>query len=302
MRLARNGECVFHLPTVREAVALLAEPPEPSDPESSDREERAAATLAAGDDWKGLQERARALVIERDGQPESEWDRAIFEAKVALKALDLHRRQRATVALKLAAMCAEERPAFAAVCTDLAAACLREPVDDLEEDLASERFHDAAEALSERPSTRRPLMPATQRGSVFKIGPKKYGIRWRDPRTGKQPSKRPFTSPSKAREWYRTVIEPDLHRDSTPMPDLTLAEFVPVFLERHAATGVRPRTIGDLRKRLAYAITAFGDVSLRELARMSGEIASWKPRLPERSRYGIVGALCQALGAAVRWG
>jgi integrase len=86
------------------------------------------------------------------------------------------------------------------------------------------------------------------------------------------------------------------------MPEIALAEFVPLFLDRHAATGVRPRTISDLRKRLAYATRAFGDVPLRDLERMSGEIAAWQTKLPERSRYGIVGALRQALGAAARWG
>lgn len=35
---------------------------------------------------------------------------------------------------------------------------------------------------------------------------------------------------------------------------------------------------------------------------MSGDLASWQARLPERSRYGVVQALRQALAAAVRWG
>ena len=35
---------------------------------------------------------------------------------------------------------------------------------------------------------------------------------------------------------------------------------------------------------------------------MPGEIATWQAQLPERSRYGIVQALRQTLGAAVRWG
>ena len=35
---------------------------------------------------------------------------------------------------------------------------------------------------------------------------------------------------------------------------------------------------------------------------MSGEIAGWQARLPERSRYGVVQALRQTLEAAVRWG
>ena len=41
---------------------------------------------------------------------------------------------------------------------------------------------------------------------------------------------------------------------------------------------------------------------LRDLERMSGEIASWRATLPERSRFAITSALRQALGAAVRWG
>jgi integrase len=84
------------------------------------------------------------------------------------------------------------------------------------------------------------------------------------------------------------------------MPDITLAQLVGLYLDRHAAT-VRPRTIVVLRERLAYALRAFGDVPLQELERMSGEIAGWQSRLPERSRYGIVSALRQTLGAAVRW-
>lgn len=35
---------------------------------------------------------------------------------------------------------------------------------------------------------------------------------------------------------------------------------------------------------------------------MAGDIATWHARLSERSAYGIVQALRQALGAAVRWG
>jgi integrase len=84
------------------------------------------------------------------------------------------------------------------------------------------------------------------------------------------------------------------------MPDITLAQLVGLYLDRHAAT-VRPRTIVVLRERLAYALRAFGDVPLQELERISGEIAGWQSRLPERSRYGIVSALRQTLGAAVRW-
>jgi integrase len=92
-----------------------------------------------------------------------------------------------------------------------------------------------------------------------------------------------------------------LRGEPAPTPELTLNDLVALYLERHAPS-VRPRTISDLRKRLAYATRPFGTVPLRDLERMSGEIASWQARLPERSRYGIVGALRQTLAGGVRWG
>jgi hypothetical protein len=85
------------------------------------------------------------------------------------------------------------------------------------------------------------------------------------------------------------------------MPDLTLAEFVPLYLERHAAT-VRPRTIATRDERLRHAVGAYGDVSLREVERMAAEIAGWRATQPGRVRYARLGALRQALEAAVRWG
>jgi hypothetical protein len=66
--------------------------------------------------------------------------------------------------------------------------------------------------------------------------------------------------------------------------------------------GGRQRLHQTLRERLPHATRAFGDVPLRDLERMSGEIAAWQAKLPERSRYGIVQALRQTLEAAVRWG
>jgi len=50
---------------------------------------------------------------------------------------------------------------------------------------------------------------------------------------------------------------------------------------------------------LKYATNDYGDIPLRELERMVDELAGWQSRLPERSRYGIAGALRQTLGAAV---
>jgi integrase len=107
-------------------------------------------------------------------------------------------------------------------------------------------------------------------------------------------------TPPDAAGWQRKVIEPGLRGEPAPLPELTLSELVELYLERHAAS-VRPRTIDALRWRLGIATAAFGSVPLRELERMSGELSTWKAKLPERSRFAIMAALRQALGAAVRW-
>jgi integrase len=143
-------------------------------------------------------------------------------------------------------------------------------------------------------------MPPVQRGQAYKLGAGRWGLRYYDA-AGMRRRKSPFPSKSAALQHYREVIEPQLRGEPAPMPDLTLAGLVDVYLERHAA-GVRSRTIATLRERLAHAVRAFGDVPLRDLERMAGDIGSWQARLPERSRYGVVQALRQTLGAAVRWG
>jgi integrase len=109
-----------------------------------------------------------------------------------------------------------------------------------------------------------------------------------------------FPSKSAAMQHYRDVIEPRLRGEPDPAADLTLSEFVDVYLTRHAVTR-RPRTIRTLRERLVYATAAYGDTTLRELERMGADLADWQATLPARSRYGVVQALRQALAAAVRW-
>jgi integrase len=143
-------------------------------------------------------------------------------------------------------------------------------------------------------------MPPVQRGQAYRLAPNRWGLRWYDA-DGQRRRKSPFPSKSAALIHYRTVIEPHLRGDPAQTPELTLAELVPIYLERHAAN-VRPRTIVTLRERLAHATRAWGAVPLRDLERMSGDIATWQARLPERSRYGVVQALRQTLAAAVRWG
>src|SRR4051794_34344006 len=90
-------------------------------------------------------------------------------------------------------------------------------------------------------------------------------------------------------------------RGETPRVELTLAALVELYLERHAVH-VRPRTIGTLRDRLRHPVAAFGDEPLRDLERMSAEIAGWRATLPPRAGHGIAQALRQVLDAAVRWG
>ena len=143
-------------------------------------------------------------------------------------------------------------------------------------------------------------MPPLATGHAYRLGANRWGLRYVG-LDGKKHRKSPFPSKSAALRHYRDVVEPQL-RGEAVRRQLTLAEFVPVYLERHAATGVRERTIATLRQRLGCPVAAFGDIPLSELERMSGEVASWQATLPERSRYGIVQAFRQALGAAVRWG
>ena len=143
-------------------------------------------------------------------------------------------------------------------------------------------------------------MPATQRGQAYRLAPNKWGLRYYDEHGNRQ-RKSPFPSKSAALTHYRDVIEPQLRGEPAPMPEITLAELVDLYLQRHAAN-VRPRTIATLTERLRHAERAFGSVPLHELERMAGDIATWQARLPERSRHGVVQALRQTLSAAVRWG
>jgi integrase len=143
-------------------------------------------------------------------------------------------------------------------------------------------------------------MPATQRGSVRKLPSGKHQVRYYDA-NGERQSGGVFATRSGAWKHYREVIEPQLRGEPVQLLDLTLAEFAEVYLERHAAV-VRGRTVKILRERLGYAARVYGDVPLSELERMSGELAGWRAKLPAGSRFGIMAALRQTLGAAVDWG
>jgi hypothetical protein len=104
-------------------------------------------------------------------------------------------------------------------------------------------------------------MPPTQRGQAYKLAPGKWGLRYYD-EAGARRRVSPFPSRSAALAHYREVIEPQLRGEPVPAPELTLAEFIEIYLQRHAAS-VRPRTISTLRERLRHAARAFGDVPCR---------------------------------------
>ena len=143
-------------------------------------------------------------------------------------------------------------------------------------------------------------MPTEQRGQVYATTGG-YGLRWRDENNVRR-RRAGFSSPSKARAWFRDTELPRMRGD-TPTADktVTFAAHVDRYLAAHAV-GRDASTIKTLTHRLGYATATFGDVTLEELERRVPEIAAWAGTLPAGSRYGIVQALRQVLEAAVRWG
>jgi integrase len=118
---------------------------------------------------------------------------------------------------------------------------------------------------------------------------------------GKRRRLSPFPSKSAALKHYRDVIEPRLRGEPESLPDLTLDAFCDLYLIRHESIR-SARTVRTLRERLARPRAAYGDVPLRKLERMAGELASYRTTLPDRYAHAVMGALRQALGAGVRWG
>jgi integrase len=143
-------------------------------------------------------------------------------------------------------------------------------------------------------------MPALQRGSVRRLPSGKVQLRYYD-NDGERQTGGVFETRSAAFTYFREMIEPRLRGEPEQAPELTLTELVDIYLDRHAVTR-RGRTITTLRQRLRYATRDYGTVPLAELERMSGELADWQAKLPDRSRYGIMQALRQTLEAGVRWG
>src|SRR4051794_2278791 len=124
-------------------------------------------------------------------------------------------------------------------------------------------------------------MPQMQRGSLRKLASGRFQLRYYDA-SGVQRTGGVFVTRSAAHAHFRDVVEPQLRGAPKAMPELTLAELVDLYLERHAATRTS-RTIGTLRERLVHATRPYGTVRLRDLERMGGELADWQARLPARS-------------------
>jgi len=139
-------------------------------------------------------------------------------------------------------------------------------------------------------------MPAEQEGQPYQLRDGRWGLRYYDRNGVRRRTIEKFTSPSKARKHFRDVIA----RGDITRPNETLAEFVEIYLRRHAAN-VRPERIQTLRYHLAPALTAYGDVPLTDLEQMVDELADWQAGLPATSRHDYVRALRQALDAAKRW-
>ena len=138
-------------------------------------------------------------------------------------------------------------------------------------------------------------MPAEQRGQVYATT-KGHGIRWYDER-GARRRQAGFSSPSKARAWFRDVELPRMRGGLVNEP-LTFREFSDRYLARYEADRAAV-TVQTLKWRLVRPLDEFGDVELSELR--AGEIAAWEATLPPRFRYSVVRALRQVLDAAVAW-
>ncbi|MBA3402305.1 MAG: site-specific integrase [Actinobacteria bacterium] len=139
-------------------------------------------------------------------------------------------------------------------------------------------------------------MPSEQRGSVYTTATAGHGIRWID-ETGQRRRQAGFSSPSKARAWFRDVELPRMRGGLVNEP-LTLREFSERYIARYEADR-SPVTVATLKARLVRPLAEFGGVNLADLR--TGELAAWEATLPPRFRYAVVRALRQVLDAAVAW-
>jgi integrase len=143
-------------------------------------------------------------------------------------------------------------------------------------------------------------MPAIQRGSVRKLASGRYQLRYYDA-AGERKTGGSFSTRSAAFAHYRDVIEPRLREGVKATEIRTFSELVDVYLDRHAL--IRSvSTVRTLRHRLARPLALYGDVSLRELEGMGGDLADFRATLPNRFAHDVMRALRQTFAAGVRYG
>jgi integrase len=139
-------------------------------------------------------------------------------------------------------------------------------------------------------------MPVESRGHVYPTR-SGYGIRWYE--QGRRKYESGFRTKTEAREWFDDNVKPRL-RSGAPDQSITFDAFCDIYLDRHGGT-VAKRTRDTIEERLAPARAVFGSWTLRELEGAAADVADWRSKLTESSRYRLTGALRQALGAGVRW-
>ena len=159
-------------------------------------------------------------------------------------------------------------------------------------------------------------MPAEPRGWVEKTTDGQHVLRYYDLNGAKQRARSTtgvvlrFKTKTAARNHFRDIIAPQLRGDTPEKGATTFAAFAELWVQRHSVN-VRQRTTNSHRDRLGIvrpdgtarnAIAAFGDIPLRDLERMTDEIAQWQSTLSDGWRYPAVRTLRQCLDAAVRWG
>jgi hypothetical protein len=95
-------------------------------------------------------------------------------------------------------------------------------------------------------------MPAEQQGTIYKTA-NGHGIRWTD-ETGLRRRQAGFSSPSKARAWFRDVERPRMRGEAVAPSTMTLAELVDEYLEHHVAEANTIRAPSDRLKLAADGI------------------------------------------------
>jgi integrase len=143
-------------------------------------------------------------------------------------------------------------------------------------------------------------MPPVQRGHARKLSSGRWQLRYYTDQ-GEHRSGGVFPTKSAAFAHYRDVIEPRLRGEPETPPELLLSGLVDVYLERHAQLRSMS-TIRTLRHRLKRPLDAYGDVTLRELEGMAGDLADFRATLPPRFAHDVMRALRQTFAAAVRYG